>query len=176
MAARSAPDVASNIAAPLYGVAALFIVLPIMDTLAQVWPFLPGSPNWRYGVVGLGANYLISFVFGMVLVGFVAAYGLHRRTLRILAPVALVAALAMLVATAGFALDALQVRRSVPTDNPTNLWVFDVGAAKALMKYVLSAVVMAVLALGSRRAWRACPAPETEDRPTLVGRRTTPAS
>ncbi len=176
MASRSAPDVASHMTAPGYAVAALFILLPIVDTLAQVWPFLPGNPNWRYGTVGLGANYLISFLFGMVLLGVVAAYGLHRRTLRVLAPVAMVIALALLLAAAGFALDALEVRRGVPRENASNLWVFDVGAAKAFFKYILGVLVMAFLAFASRRAWRACPAPETEDRPTLVGRRATPAS
>ena len=172
MASRS--DLASRFLAPGYGVALLFIVLPVLDTFSQVWPFAPGNPSWRYGTVGVGANYLISFVFGLGLACLIAALGGHRRTLRVLALVSGLAALVLLLASVSFVLDALEVRPGVPRDNPNTLWLFDVGAAKAVFKYGVNALALAALALAGRRAWRAAPNSAAEP-PVLVGRRSTPA-
>ena len=168
MATQRSADVAPHLTGPAYGVAVLFVVLPIIDTLAQVWPVALGSPSWRYGAVGLGANYLISFVFGMWLLCFLAARQLHRGTLRSLATASGVVAVLLLIAAAGFALDAIQLRPGVPRDNPRNLWTFEVGAAKAAFKYVVSGVVLGWLALSSRRAWRAIPQQAPEESPKLV--------
>src|SRR5512137_1497932 len=85
MATQRSADVAPYLAGPAYGVGFLFVALPIIDTLTQVWPVALGSPTWRYGAVGLGSNYLVSLVFGMWLLCFVAAQRLDRRTLLMLA-------------------------------------------------------------------------------------------
>src|SRR3974390_1932221 len=98
-------DASSHLVAPGYGVAVLFIVLPIVDTLSQMWPFPPGNPSWLYGMVGLGANYLISFVFGMGLAVLIAGLAGHRRTLRALAVLSGVVTILLLISVAGFALD-----------------------------------------------------------------------
>ena len=157
MAAQRSADAALHLTGPAYGVGLLFVILPIVDTLAQSWPIGLGNPSWRYGTVGLGANYLISFVFGMWLLCWVAAARLHRRTLLILTILTWVAAALVLIGTLGFVLDVLQLRPGVPRDPPRALWVFDVGAEKAVLKYLASAVVLAWIAVASRRALRGIP-------------------
>lgn len=163
MATRPTTDVAPYLTGPAYGVALLFVVMPIVDTLAQVWPVALGTSGWRYGAVGLGANYLISVLFGMFLLCVVADLRLHRRTLRVLGVVNGVATLVVLIAVTGFVLDALQVRLSVPRDNARTMWVFDVGVAKAVLKYLSGVLVFGWLAYGSWRAGSAIPRPAGED-------------
>jgi hypothetical protein len=167
MASQRSSDAAPYLTGPAYGVGLLFAVLPIIDTLSQSWPISLGNPSWRYGTVGIGANYLISFVFGVWLLCWVAASRSQRGLLRILTIVSWVAAALALVATLGFALDALQLRPAVPRDPPRALWVFDVGAEKAVLKYVVSAVVLGWVAAASGRALRAMPG-QSGDAPRLV--------
>ena len=155
--AQKTAGVAPHLTGPAYGVAILFVALPIVDTLSQVLPAAPGNPGWRYGVVGLGSNYLVSVLFGMLLLSFLAGARLQRRTLRVLAVVNGVAALLMLAAAMGFVLDAAQVRASLPRDNFRSLRMFDVGAAKAVFKYVVCAPVLGWIAVASWRATRAIP-------------------
>ncbi len=163
MATQRTADAARYLTAPAYGIAALFVLLPIVDTLSQVWPAALGNPAWRYGTIGLGANYLISVLFGMLGLCVLAALGSHRRTLRALAIVSVLGALLLLIAALAFVLDALQVRGTVPRDNPRTLWLFDAGAAKAAFKYLVSAAVIGWLALATWRAGRAIARPAAGD-------------
>lgn len=151
---KRSTDAAPYLTGPAYAVAALFVLSPLADVLTSVWPLLLGNPQWRYGAVGLGANYLISAVFGALGLTAIAAVRGHTRFLKVLAILDLVCALVLLIATFGFALDALQMRASVPKDNPRTVYMFDAGAAKAALKYLFGAVVLVSLALASRRAAR----------------------
>jgi hypothetical protein len=150
-------DVTPHLMGPAYGVAILFVALPIVDTLSQVLPLSPGNAGWRYGVVGLGSNYLVSILFGMLLWSYLASLQLHRRTLRALAIVNAVVAVLMIVAAMGFFLDAAQVRATLPKDNFRSLRMFDLGAAKAVFKYVVAAPVLGWIAVASWRATRVIP-------------------
>ena len=168
MATRRTADLAPYLTGPAYAVGLLFVLMPVVDTLAQTWPAALGEPAWRYGTVGLGANYLISVLFGMLLMCLVAGLRQHRRTLRVLAIVNGVVALVLLLAAIGFPLDALQVRMGVPRDNPRTMWLFNAGAAKAELKYLLSIAVLGWLAVASWRARRAIPAPDADEAPKLM--------
>jgi len=166
----SDPDVAPYLAAPAYVVALLFIALPIVDTLAQVWPPAVSSASWRYAVVGIGANYLISVLFGLLLSSLIAGWRQRRRTLRWLAIADSVFAVLAVIAAIGFVLDALQLRLGIPRGDATALRMFSIGAEKAVFKYLVTAVALAWVGLGTWRAARAIPAPvpvET-DAPKLV--------
>jgi hypothetical protein len=163
MANRSpTAEAAPYLTGPAYAVALLFALFPFIDTLAQVWPLGLDSPSWRYGAIGLGANYTISVLFGVLGLALVAALRQHRRVLLAVTVVSGVGALLALVAALGFLLDAFQVRSGVPRDDPRTLWLFDVGAAKATAKYLLSAGVLAWLALTGWKAGHAIAAPELE--------------
>ena len=169
MAAQRKADFTAHFTGPVYGVGLLFIFFPILDTIAQVWPPSVGSPSWRYGIIGIGANYLISVMFGLLLVGLMASIQWHRRVLRWLAIAAGVLAVLAVIASIGFVLDVLQLRPGLPRDNPITLRMFDIGAEKALFKYLVAVVAFAWLGFSAWRAARAIPAPAVEDdAPKLV--------
>jgi hypothetical protein len=170
MASQRSSDLAPYLAAPAYGVALLFIVLPILDTFAQVWPPAVGSPSWRYGTVGLGANYLISVLFGMLLGSLIAGWRQHRRTLRWLAIACGVFAVILMIAAISFVLDALELRPGLPRGDATAFRMFDIGAGKAVFKYLVTAVALAWVGLGAWRTGRAIPTatPVDTDVPKLV--------
>jgi hypothetical protein len=166
-----AAEASAHLTGPVYAVALLFVVSPVVDVLSQVWPLGLDSPSWRYGAIGLGANYLISALFGMLGLVLVAALRQHRRTLNGLSLLSALGALLLLVGALSFLLDAAQVRAGVPRDNPRTLWVFDVGAAKAIFKYLAGAGLLAWLALMGRKAGRSIAkldAHAEEDVPRLV--------
>ena len=168
MAMQRSADVAPYLTGPAYGVGLLFVLMPVVDTFAQMWPPALGEPSWRYGTVGIGANYLASALLGMLLMCLVAGLRQHRRTLRVLAILNGVFAVALLLAAIGFALDVLQVRYSVPKDNPRAMWLFNTGAVKAELKYLVSVLVFGWLAVATWRAWRAIPQQAPEESPKLV--------
>ena len=166
-------EAAPYLTGPAYAVALLFVLFPIMDTLAQVWPLGLDSPSWRYGAIGLGANYLISALFGMLGLCLVAALRQHRRTLLGLALLSALGALLLLVGALAFSLDVLQVRAGVPRDDPRTRWLFDVGAAKAALKYLVGAGLLAWLGLMGWKAGRSIARPgldAEEETPRLVSK------
>ena len=158
---------------PAYAAALLFVLFPVIDTVAQIWPLGLDNPRWRYGAVGLGADYLISALFGMLGLALLAALRRHRRTLLWLALLSGLGALLLLVGALGFVMDAFEVRASVSRNAPRTLWLFDVGAAKAVFKYVVAAGFLAWLGLMSWKAGRSIARPEheaEEEIPRLVGK------
>ena len=170
MASSRSSDVLSRLVGPAYAIAFLFALEPIVDTFAQVWPPVPGNPSWRFGLVGVGSNYLISILFGLFLFGAVAATQWHRRTLRVLAVLDLLVAVALIGALLTFALDALQLRPGIPSGNAQALRTFDIGAEKAVLKYLLSTVAALWMGLACWVAARGMKnAKGDEDVPRLVG-------
>jgi hypothetical protein len=141
-------------AGPLYLVAILLIVTPLVDIMAQVWPLHLGAMGWRYSVTGLAANYVLTPVMGLAFACLIAATREHRRALGILAVVCAAGALLLLIASVDFTLDAMQVQYTA-TRTPEELSNFQVGAAKAILKHLTSAAALAWLALASLACWRA---------------------
>jgi hypothetical protein len=166
-------ETASFLTGPAYAVALLFVLFPIIDTVAQVWPLGLDSPSWRYGAIGLGANYLISALFGMLGLAIVAALRQHRRVLLGVTLLSGLGALLLLVAALSFVLDAFQVRAGVPRDDPRTLWLFNVGAVKAELKYLVGAGLLAWQGLMGWKAWRTIDRHELaaeEEAPRLVSK------
>ena len=133
MATRRTSEASSLLIGPAYAVALLFIVLPLIDTVTQTWPVTLSSPGWRYGTIGIGANYLISVLLGMLGLVTLAAVGEHRRTLKLLSVLCGIATVLCLVAVIGFMLDALQVRAGIPAGETRTRTMFDIGGAKAAL-------------------------------------------
>lgn len=145
-ARESAPAVplpTRRLALSLYFVSALFILTAVVDAVANTLPLQPSLVTWRYGAVGALANYLISPVFGALLATATAFVLHHGRTLRVLGVLWAITALAMLALAVGFSLDVIQLRAMIP---PDQLSPYQVGAAKALAKYGLTAVAFALMA------------------------------
>jgi chromate transport protein ChrA len=143
---------------PAYLVAFLFMVTPLVDFVANVWPLHFGDLQWRYGTSGLLSGFLLTPLLGSILAtGLAAALG-HHRLLRTVAVLDLVAAVLLLAVALSFVLDAVQYRRNVPAEAVAT---FDLGTVKSFGKHVAVAVVLAWLG----RAGLKAPRPRKQYRP-----------
>ncbi len=159
-----------TLARPLYFLAILLIGTPLVDILANTWPLHVGVLGWRYGAAGMFSGFVLTPLLGIGLACWLAVALGHRGIQRLLMIVCLVGAIVLLVAGLGFALDVLQLRHNVPTTPPQAMWSFEVGAAKAFLKYLTTVVSLGWLGLATRRALRAS-AGEVRAAPApLVGR------
>ena len=132
-----------RIARALYFVAFLLVVTPLMDLVANVYPFSPGDFRWRYGAGGLLSGFLMTPLLGVTLGIAVAAVREHRLALRVQGSLAVAAAVLLLAVAGLFALDALQLRREAAADIASQ---FDTAILKAELKHV--SVIVALLWLG----------------------------
>ena len=101
--------------------------------------------QWRYGSVGLFSGFLLTPLLAVLIAGAVSTFAEHRRVSRVLAILNIVVAVLLILAMAAFALDAFQMRHTVP-DVKEARWTFDVAAIKATAKYLLAAAVLFWLA------------------------------
>jgi hypothetical protein len=97
----------------LYLAALLIVFDQAAEVLASTYPFRPASPEWRFGMYGLLATRTSPLVLADAFL-LVAAGGLgHRVFLRGWAIFHFIAALLVAGGLAGFALDYLQLRKTV---------------------------------------------------------------
>src|SRR6185436_14060598 len=96
-----------------YLVALLLVLGPLLDAVVRTWPMRLGDERWRYGTTGILLNTLTTPLLGVFMAMVIAAALEHRRTLRVIAGVTLVAGVTVLAAIAAFGLDYLQLRASV---------------------------------------------------------------
>lgn len=135
-------------AGPLYFVAALLIVIPLLDFIPNVWPPHFGEVSWRYGTVGLFANYTMTPVLGFVVLAVTAAGMNHQLLLRVSGWLLIVIAVLLLVVTLLFVLDAFQVRAGAP---PENQILVVVGSGRAVIKNLLVVAGITWLGIASLR-------------------------
>jgi hypothetical protein len=159
-----------TLAGPLYFLAFLLVATPVVDILANTWPLRFGDVTWRYGAVGMFSGFLLTPLLGVGLSSWVALTLGHRMTQRVLMIGCLVVAVLLVIAGLSFLLDVVQLRHSVPTAPPQAMWTFEVGAAKALLKYFVAAIAFTWFGLAARRALRASAAGSRGPTPPLVGR------
>lgn len=141
-----------RLSAPIYFATFLFVILPLIDFAANVWPLHLGDPAWRYGSGGLLTGFMLTSVFGLVLAWIVAALNAHRRALQVLTVVSAVGAVLLVLLGLEFVLDAFQVRGTVPQ---ANLSRFDAGVMKALFRFAVVAVALFWISVVGWRIWRA---------------------
>lgn len=146
-----ATNAANRFSLPLYLTGALFFFTPVVDIVTNVWPINLGAETWRYGAGGVGANYLISMVFGALLGSLTAAHAGHAKTLRILAIGCFVTAAILVVIVGEFSLNVLQLQRVVPDEDMAG---FKIGAVKAALKYFTSAATFVVLGMSGWKMLR----------------------
>lgn len=118
-----------------------------LDFGANVWPWQPGSIQWRFGSVGLFAGPLASLVLGLFLLMAGAWTLKHRKMQRLFAILSGLIVVLLLLVMAGFTLDALQMRASVREESQGPLSSVVVQAA---VKYLI--IMLALTAL-SWLAW-----------------------
>jgi hypothetical protein len=143
--------VLKRLAAPAYFVAALLVVLPILDFLTNVWPPQPGHAVWRYGSAGLFTGFVLTPLLGVLVALGVAAVAEHGRALTVLGITSVVVAVLFVLLTGLFVLDGLQVRASVPPQSKVR---FELGIWRAVVKYLVVAGALTWLGVAARRAGR----------------------
>src|SRR5688500_16893805 len=90
-----------------YIVAATLLLFPMGDYLVAVWPLHPSVVRWRFGAIGILSNALVFPVLAAFLAVTTAALLEHRRVQLVAIGLAAVVALALLVISGMFVLDAI---------------------------------------------------------------------
>lgn len=153
-----------------YAVAALLIAIPMADTVLAVLPLRPGEVAWRFGALGLGSQAVMTPLLGGLLALVTAAVFEHRRGVRTLQILAVLAAVLLLAASVLFVLDAAQTRASI---RATAKGVFDKASVVALVKYFVGVAVSVAFALAGQRVIgrMGAHAASDSDQPSLVSSR-----
>jgi hypothetical protein len=156
-----------------YLVLALAALFPLLDLMSGLMPPNFGSATWRFGAVGLFANFAMGLSLELFLIALIALLSNQRRVLLVLGVLSVLLAVVLLGGTVLFALDALQTRARV---TPAVLKRFDFAAGGAVVKMVLYAGMNLVLARGEFLAARRRGRPTTGPRsrglvtPVVAGR------
>lgn len=155
-----------------YLVAALMLIIPVLEVVLSVWPLRVGETSWRFGTVGLLSQALLTPLLGALVLVLLAVTLGHRRTLATVSVVAALLALALLVVIPIFGLDAIQMRTRVRTDAHR---AFDLSSVLATIKLTAAFVVSLLLAIGSwkmrKAVMRRAPSAGAEA-PLLAARKT----
>lgn len=156
-----------SLALPLYLLALVMCVVPMVDLLASLRPYQLGSAHWRYGAIGLLGNALMLPLAGLVIATCTAVLLEHTRTRRVLAYLSLAGAAVLLGTMGDFTLDALQIRTSLPGEVMTR---FAFASALSLLKQALGLALLASIGVGQLRALRGrrAAAPSAEPMPLLA--------
>ncbi len=135
----------------LYAVGLLLIIQPLAEALAFAWPVRFGEVGWRFGMVGSFFTLLGTFIVGVALVLLTGYLLGHRRVVRVGGIVAIVLGAMLIVASASFALDWVQLRMIIRTDLKGG---FDITGAKAIIGGVLGTTAFVLLGYAAIRASR----------------------
>jgi hypothetical protein len=130
--------------APAYITACVFLITAALDIATLAYPANPSAIVWRFGTVGAISNYLLTGFFGFTLACATAMYYRHLTTLRGLAVLSMLSALMLVVILGDFALNVAQIHRTVPQPQMS---AFQIGTAKATIKYGMTIIALLVLAV-----------------------------
>jgi hypothetical protein len=132
-------DPEEALAGPLYAVAALLIIVPVLDFFLSVPPAELSSVQWRFAAVGLLSGYTITPILGVAMLFVLSAMLKQRTVQRVLVIACLTSGVGLLMLTAGFLLDMMQVKANIQRDG---LAAFNSAANRAIVKHVLSGGVL----------------------------------
>jgi hypothetical protein len=143
-------------AAPAAYLLALALLGPFLTPHIGIWhaDASVGSLNWRFGFAGLIYSSLFYLLLALLLAALAAGYFAHRRTLVTVGVVAVVAAAVLLAGLPIFALDTLQLRKTL---NPGIFQSYKEAAMKGAALGALAIPVFLVFGLGALKASRALP-------------------
>lgn len=135
----------------VYPVAALLVLVPTIEVTAGAWPFQTSELSWRFGVGGILLKTLVTPLLGTLLAMVAGTLLGHRRTVRALAVLCLLAAVLTVGLAAMFSMDFLQLRSIV---DPRMRTAMTVASATALGMAALIAPAAAALGVGGWKATR----------------------
>ena len=146
----------------LYPVAALLILVPLVDLSLRIFPPQFGTLQWRFATAGLLLGNLGTILLGLGILGLVAVIVGHRTLLRVLGIVGLAAAVVLLAVLVLFALDAIQIRRLA---NPNFKRAVLLSSTGALFNGLMGTLTLGLLGRAALVASRAVRAVERRARP-----------
>lgn len=140
-----------HVAVSAYAIAGLLIFIPMVDTLVAVLPPMPLEVSWRYRAENHVSSALLRPMMGILLAYTVAVVLQHRRVIKAisLASAGLAACFALGIPL--FLIDALDMRAGL---RPEAQAVFEVSMLVALLKFVLTTLVLVTFALPGWNAAR----------------------
>ncbi len=153
----------------LYLFALVLFASPLIDLVSTVWPLRASDLGWRYGFLGLAAGYLHTPILALVLAMGVAFWQGHAGTLRSLAILSTVAAIAFVPVMAMWTLDVVQMRGLRVEETQTGILV---GGVIQEFKYLGACLVLACLGVGGVRTSKHLRAsgPSRDDAPGILRR------
>jgi hypothetical protein len=143
-------------------------MLSFVDMAATLAPFLPKLVAWRLQAEGLTANAWTMPALMVLLLCFLAFALEDRKVLLVLCGAAALFTFLLIATSAMFALDAIEMNRSVPAAGKTT---YAVSAALAMSKLGFGVLSFAVLSWSAARAARAlkkAPAGSQSRQPVFV--------
>jgi hypothetical protein len=133
----------------LYFLALLLIVGPISQWMVIVWPMHPDVAHWRYGSIGLLEERLTLPVVGLFTAILAANLLEHRAVQGILSGLGLLAAPVLAVLAATIALDGLELRNTVRTEQ---LGGFELSLIRTVLVLLYASIVAVVLGWAGLKA------------------------
>ena len=141
-------DPEEALAGPLYFVAAMLVVVPLVDFLLSVPPPEFSSEQWRFTTLGVLSGYVLLPVLGAALAFILSAFLKHYRVQRVLVIGCLTSAVIFALLSYRFWMDTGDQRFSA---GPDELAAFNSAANRAIIKLILTAVAFAYLGWRARR-------------------------
>jgi len=132
-----------------YLIAAMMIVLPLVDVIARTTPYRIHSPAWRLELVNLASNSVGTGILGLLLMLGIAAASGDRGVAFFAAGLSGVATVGWVGLTGVFALDALEMRGQ-PDANATNQ--YDAVTIWLAIRVLIAIVMLLALAVSGFRA------------------------
>ena len=155
-------DPEEALAGPLYLVAAMLFVVPLMDFILGVPPAEFSSAQWRFLALGQLSGYTLWIILGAALAFVVSAILRHYTLQRVLVIACLTSAVIFAVCAYRFWVDMADQRLSTV---PDELPAFVSAANRAIIKLILTSAAFGYLGW---RARRMIPAPTKYKAPKPV--------
>ena len=145
-------------AAPAAYLLALAVLGPFLTPQIGIWDPVGGvsvgSLSWRFGFLGLIYSSLFYLLIALLLATLTAGYFGHRRALLGLGIVSVVLSLLLLAGLPFFALDTLQLRKTL---TPAAFEPYKTAAIKGAALAVLAVPIFFLFSVGALKASRALP-------------------
>jgi chromate transport protein ChrA len=155
-------DPEDALAGPLYLLAGMLVLVPLVDFVLSVPPAELSSAQWRFGALGMLSGHMLMPVLGIAVALVVSAITKQYSVQRILVLVCLTTAAIMLVLAIAFLRDMDDARAYVTTDG---MPAFSSAATRAIIKLILTSIMLGYLGW---RARRMIPAPVRHKTPKPV--------
>lgn len=177
MAGNTIRDVLEPVRTPVYTFLGATLVLQIADYLLVSAPFHLSMATWRFSAFGSMASAIGNIILLVLLMHVFALACNDRKPLAFVGIFTGVFALVLVLCSAGFVLDALQLKANVQTGTSlgfTILWT------QALLKVLVEVVILIMFSTSAIKSWRSAARdmersaarPERSGDDLLVGRST----